>query len=319
MGEPFELPPQRGIDAPEKITPEGFCWIDLKLSDFRSCSPALSQKLDLDDATVAHLADFDAELSDVRRPILHPNAVIFPVWAWNRDIPDVGGELEPTYQINVLIHGEAVVTVTDDVRHPPRLEVDGISAHSEAHAVYLVISAIFDTHSAELGQISERISELERYGQEGLFKRLGGQQTIAQLRADLSELRRAVAPERRLFDRLGVEIEHVDGLSDDHASGIERLQGQIDLIDDRIDAVSGALTDLIGLRISAIGFTLTALAAVLTPIAVITALIGIDVVHNQFDSTAGGIALVLVIVVATAVTFWWLQSLWGSGPKDVPD
>jgi hypothetical protein len=319
MGEPFELPPCRGRDAPGKITPEGFCWIDLKLSDFNSCSPALAEKLELDQATLGRLTDFDAELSDVRRPTLHPNAVVFPVWAWNRDIPDVGGELEPTYQINVLIHGEAIITVTDDARHPPRLEVDGITAHSEAHAVYLVISAIFDTHSAELGQISERIGELERYGQEGLFKRLGGQRAIAQLRADLSELRRAVAPERRLFDRLGVEIEHVDGLSDDQSSGIDRLQGQIDLIDDRIEAVSGALTDLIGLRISAIGFTLTALAAVLTPIAVITALIGIDAVHNEFDTTAGGIALVIVIAVATGVTFWWLNSLWGSGPSDVPD
>src|SRR6478735_805530 len=122
MGRPFELPPQRGQDAQEQINRRGFCWIDLKLSDFQACSSRLAEKLDLDEATVDHLSDFDAELSDVRRPILHPNAVIFPVWAWNRDIPDVGGELEPTYQINVLIHGEAIITVTDDARHPPRLE-----------------------------------------------------------------------------------------------------------------------------------------------------------------------------------------------------
>src|SRR3954452_22960596 len=214
MGRPFELPPLRGRDAPDHITRRGFCWIDLKLSDFKAVTPALASKLELDTETLGRLGDFDAELSDVRRPTLHPNAVVFPVWAWNRDIPDVGGELEPTYQINVLIHGQAIITVTDDVRHPPRLEVEGLTPHSEAHAVYLVISSIFDTHSEELGEIAERIAELERYGQEGLFKRLGGQQAIARLRGDLTELRQAVAPERRLFDRLGVEIEHVEGLSD---------------------------------------------------------------------------------------------------------
>ncbi|MDX6581017.1 MAG: hypothetical protein QOI10_201 [Solirubrobacterales bacterium] len=319
MGKPFSLEPLRTADAPDAITRRGFVWIDLKLSDFEACTPALAEKLDLDEATIGRLGSFEAKLTDVRRPTLHPNAVVFPVWAWNREIEDVGGEISPTYQINVLIHGEAVITVTDDSRHPPRLEVEGIDAHSEAHAVYLVLSAIFDTHSAELGRITDRIGDLERYGQEGLFKRMGGQRTIATLRADLTELRKAVGPERRLFDRLGVELEHVDGLSDDHSAGIDRLQGQLDLLDDRCDAVSGALTDLIGLRISAIGFSLTALATVLTPLVVITALIGIDVVHNQVDSTVGGIALVAGIVVATGGALWWLRSLWGSGPSDVPD
>ena len=314
MATPFELVPERGLDAPEKIVPDGFCWIDLKLSDFQACTPQLAQKLDLDRETLSRLGNFESKLTDVRRPTLHPNAVVFPVWAWNREFPDVTPEVDPTYQINVLIHGDAVVTVTDDARHPPRLEVDGINAHSEAHAVYLVISAIFDTHSEELGRIAERISELESNAQESLFKRLGGQAAIARLRADLSELRKAVAPERRLFDRLGVELEHVDGLSEDQTAGIDRLQGQLDQLDDRIDSVSGALTDLIGLRISAIGFTLTALATVLTPLAVISALIGIDVVHNQFDSTGGGIALVVLVVVASVATLYWIRSLWGAGP-----
>jgi Mg2+ and Co2+ transporter CorA len=313
---PIPIEPLRGRDAAEHISRRGFVWIDLALSDFKAAAPALAEKLDLSPDLISSLGTLDQVATDVRRPDVHSNAVAFPVWAWNRDVVDVGGEVPPTYQINVLIHGQCVMTVTDDTRHPPRLDVDDFLAHSEEHAVYLVLSAIFDTHSAELGRIVERIGDLEVYAQQGLFKRLGGQRTIALLRADLTALRKAVGPERRLFDRLGVELEHVDGLSSDHAANIDRVQTQLDHIDEGIDAVSGVLTDLIGLRISAIGFSLTALATVLTPLAVITALLGVDWVHNQVDDTAGGIVLVAVIAMATVATLFWILRLWGDGPDE---
>lgn len=179
-----------------------------------------------------------------------------------------------------------------------------------------MLSAIIDSHSAELGRILDQIGELEEHSQQGLFSRLGGQNAIARLRADLTELRKAVGPERRLFDRLGVELGHVEGLDSDHADHIQRIQAQLDQIDDRIEAVSGALSDLIGLRISAIGFSLTALATVLTPIAVITALLGVDWVHNQFDTTEAGVLLVAVIVVLTVATLLWIRSMWAADPTD---
>jgi Mg2+ and Co2+ transporter CorA len=316
MPKRIPIEPLRGRDAAEHISRRGFVWIDLALSDFKAAADAIADKLELGPDVTENLEILDKSATDVRRPIVHSNAVTFPVWAWNRDVQDVGGEIPPTYQINVLIHGDAILTVTDDTRHPPRLDVDDFTAHSEAHAVYLVLSAIFDTHSAELGRIADRIETLEDYGQQGLFKRLGGQSSIALLRADLNALRKAVSPERRLFDRLGVELEHVDGLSEDHTEGIERLQTQLDHIDEGVDAVSGVLTDLIGLRISAIGFTLTALATILTPLAVITTLFGIDWIHNAFDDTGGGILLVVVIAAATVATLWWILRLWGDGPDE---
>jgi Mg2+ and Co2+ transporter CorA len=316
MPQLIPIEPLRGRDAAEHITRRGFVWIDLGLSDFKASADAIAEKLDLSPDVIAKLAILDHHATDVRRPIVHQNAVTFPVWAWNRDVADVGGEIPATYQINVLVHGAAILTITDDSRHPPRLDVDDFTAYSEAHAVYLVLSAIFDTHSAELGRIADRIGALEDYGQQGLFKRLGGQHATAVLRADLSGLRKAVSPERRLLDRLGVELEHVDGLTADHTEGIDRLQSQLAHIDDGIDAVSGVLTDLIGLRISAIGFSLTALATVLTPLAVITALLGVDWIHNQVDDTGGGILLVLVIAAATVATLWWILRLWGDGPDE---
>jgi len=311
MARPFALQPQRGRDAAETITRRGFVWIDLKASDFRAIAGELAERLDLDALAVERLETLDAEPTDVRRPVVHPNSVVFPVWAWN---PEPVDDEAPTYQINVLIHGECVISVTDDRRHPPPIEAAGFPAHSEAHAVYLVLSSVFDTHSAELGRIVDRIGRLEDDAQRGLFKRLGGQTAIARLRADLTELRKAVGPERRLFDRLGVELEHVDGLSSDHAAGIDRIQSQLDHLDDAIGGVSSALTDLIGLRISAIGFSLTALATILTPIAVITALLGVDWVHSQFDTTGAGIALVAVIIMLTLATLLWIRSMWATDP-----
>jgi Mg2+ and Co2+ transporter CorA len=316
MAKPIPIEPLRGRDAADHISRRGFVWIDLALSDFKVAAPALAEKLELEPDVIETLGTLEDKPTDVRRPSVHMNAVAFPVWAWNRDVMDAGGAIPATHQINVLIHGAAIITITDDTRHPPRLEVDDFTAHSEAHAVYLVLSAIFDTHSAELGRIADRIGALEDYGQQGLFKRLGGQHATAVLRADLTALRKAVGPERRLFDRLGVELEHVDGLSSDHTEGIERLQTQLDHIDEGIDAVSGVLTDLIGLRISAIGFSLTALATVLTPLAVITALLGVDWIHNQVDDTGGGIVLVVVIAAATVATLWWILRLWGDGPDE---
>ncbi len=95
-----------------------------------------------------------------------------------------------------------------------------------------MLSSIFDSHTAELGRILDQMSDIDDHGQKGLFQRLGGQNAIARLRTDLTELRKAVGPERRLFDRLGVELEHVDGLSNDHADHVQRLQNQLDQIDD---------------------------------------------------------------------------------------
>src|SRR5919197_3081706 len=103
------------------------------------------------------LGTLDQTPTDVRRPLVHSNSVAFPVWCWNQDpwSDDAGpGDGRPdTYQVNVLIHGCAVVTVTEDQSHPPFVDADGLPAHSEAHAVYLILSAMFDSHAAELGRI----------------------------------------------------------------------------------------------------------------------------------------------------------------------
>jgi Mg2+ and Co2+ transporter CorA len=320
MPKPFVIEPVRGRDAAEHITKRGFVWIDLALSDYKACQGALAEKLELDPKAAEMLGTLNRRPTQVRRPFVHPNSVAFPVWAWNQDpssAAEAPGEVRPaTYQVNVLIHGCALVTVTADRSHPPFLDADGLPANSEAHVVYLVLSAMFDSHSAELGRILEQMGVLEDQSQEGLFSRLGGQNTIARLRRDLTELRKAVGPERRLFDRLGVELENVEGLSDDHATHIERLQAQLDHIDDGISAVAATLSDLIGLRISAIGFSLTALATILTPIAVITALLSVDWVHNQLDTTEAGIGLIVVIVALTASTTLWIRSMWAADPTE---
>ncbi len=315
MSKPFAIAPVRGRDAPDHIDLEGFVWIDLALSEFDACATAIGERLALGPDAIEAMRTIAARPTQVRKPVVHPNSVTFPVWAWN---PDVGEDNDDPdiYQVNVLIAGCALITVADDANHPPKIDADGLPAYSEAHAVYLVLSAIFDSHSAELGRILEQMGDLEDHSQQGLFSRLGGQNAIARLRGDLTELRKAVGPERRLFDRLGVELEHVEGLDDDHAAHIERIQEQLDHIDDRIDGVSGALSDLIGLRISAIGFSLTALATVLTPIAVITALLGVDWVHSQFDTTEAGIALVVVIVALTVATLLWIRSMWAADPTN---
>lgn len=315
MAKPVVLQPQRGRDAAQQITSRGFVWIDLGLSTFEEIAPQLAERLELDPDAIEVLRTITARPTQVRKPTVHPNSVAFPVWAWDPTIGEDNPEPD-IYQINVLIHGCALVTVTDDLSHPPKIDPGQIPAHSEAHAVYLVLSSIFDSHSAELGRIVEQIGDLEDHSQQSLFSRMGGQAAIARLRGDLTELRKAVAPERRLFDRLGVELEHVDGLSSDHVAGIERIQQQLDHVDDGIDGVSGALTDLIGLRISAIGFSLTALATILTPIAVITALLGVDFVHNQFDTTETGIVLIAIILALTIGLLLWIRSMWTVDPTE---
>jgi Mg2+ and Co2+ transporter CorA len=320
MTKTFPIVPLRGRDAAEHITKDGFVWVDLAHSDFEACADELGKALELTPDVITKLGTLEAEASDVRRPDVHPNAVAFPVWAWNQDPwSDEQGPVADrpdTYQVNVLIHGCALVTVTEDQSHPPFVDADGLPAQSEAHAIYLILSSIFDSHTAELGRILDQMSDIDNHGQEGLFQRLGGQNAIARLRTDLTELRKAVGPERRLFDRLGVEIESVEGLSSDHTDHIQRLHDQLDHIDDGIAAVSGALSDLIGLRISAIGFSLTALATILTPIAVITGLLGVDWVHNQLDTTAAGIGLIILIVALSLFTGYWIRRLWAVDPTD---
>lgn len=87
MATPFAIDPVRGRDAPEHVDARGFVWIDLARSDFEACSSALGERLELHPDAIEAMRTIAARPTQVRKPVVHPNSVAFPIWAWN---PDVG-------------------------------------------------------------------------------------------------------------------------------------------------------------------------------------------------------------------------------------
>ena len=226
-----------------------FFWVDLAVADGVSATE-IAAALELSDGAAERLVSFVAGGSPASRIQIESDLIVFPFWCSRPpDEADAvpAGKLA-LMRVNVLVHGDFMVTVHQDRFDLPELVAEGgiAAGRSERYVVYVVLdgmtNALLETLSAievEIGRIEDILLE------SGLQPRPRQQRLIRQLRLDLTSLRLRVGPERSLFERVGEEIDHVSGLEPDRTDYFDRILHQLDRTVDRIDAASWALSNLL--------------------------------------------------------------------------
>ena len=191
---------------------------------------------------------------------------MFPFWCSRPpDEADVEGGEAALFRVNVLVHGDFLLTVHErDVDLPELVAEGGIAAgRSESYVVYVVLDGMTNALLETLSGSRSRSAIENTLLESGLQPRA----RAAADQADALAPDHAAAsgrPERSLFERVSEEIEHVTGWSPTEVY-FERILTQLDRTVDRIDAASGALSNMLTGQLNVTTYRLTVVATIFLP------------------------------------------------------
>jgi magnesium transporter len=176
----------------------------------------------------------------------------------------------------VLVSGDYVLTLHRESVSLPELLAPYIpEGRSEQYAVYAVLDAMLASSFDALNEVEETLDSLAVMSSDLRSGRL----RMATLRTSsswLSGMRRRAAPQRSLFERLGVEVTRIEGLGADEQDYFERIGEQLNRLVDAIDAAADAMATLIDLRLNETTYWLTVVATIFLPLTFITGFFGMN-------------------------------------------
>lgn len=293
-----------------------FFWSDLTVPEEASIEE-IANAFELDEGAVAALGTFgrDAIAREGARRRVHfdDEHVVFPFWCVRNPDADIArGEQLHTFNVNVLVHGDYLLTAHAEPFDFRELVGDALPAgRSERYAVYVVLEAMNGTFFRALLRLQDEMGELEAELFESEGRGGGGARSprarIRDVRMRLTELRRVAGPQRVLFERAGDEVDQVRGLEEDQRGYFERINRQLDRIIEGIDAASQGLSSAVEVQLNETSYRLTILATIFLPLTLITGFFGmnfgwmVDEVSSQFAFWlwgVGGIAAALALILA---------------------
>ena len=186
----------------------------------------------------------------------------------------------------MLVSGDYLLTVHQErVSLPALLAPYTPEGRSEQYLVYAVLDAMVASAFDALDEAEETLDGLALMSTD----LRAGPVRMATLRAvssRLSKMRRQVAPQRGLFQRIGVEISRIEGLGADDEHYFERIAEQLNRLVDAIDAAADAMARLIDLRLNETSYWLTVVATIFLPLTFITGFFGMnfDWMVGQIDT-----------------------------------
>jgi magnesium transporter len=287
-----------------------FFWIDVSLAETRPHE--LREALDIPDQALHALLDFEAGHASARKFHADGRRVVFGFGCYveSAQLPGTTGGGFQAVHVRVLVSGDYLLTLHRERVSLPKLLVPYTpEGRSEQYVVYAVLDAMiasaFDAlNDAErtLDGIAVMSTDLRR-----------GRVRMATLRAlslQLSGMRRQIAPQRGLFERIGDEIPRVEGLEPDNKNYFERIGEQLNRMVESIDAAADAMATLIDLRLNETSYWLTVVATIFLPLTFITGFFGMnfDWMVREIDTQAAfwllgigtpvlGVALIWRLVV----------------------
>jgi magnesium transporter len=240
--------------------------------------------------------------------------IVFPFWCSRPPEPGAEpGERLELFRVNVLVHGDFVVTAHEDRVDLASIAAEGgiAAGRSERYVVYAVLDGMTNALLETLSGIEVEIGALEdTLLGSGLQPRPSEQELIRAMRAGLTSLRLRIGPERSLFERVSEEIEHVSGLEPDPHQYFERILTELGRAVDRIDAAGGALSNALQVKLNETSYRLTVVATIFLPLTFITGFFGMNFgwMVAEVDSSAdfwllgvGSLVLLLLALVLLGV------------------
>jgi magnesium transporter len=280
-----------------------FFWVDLATKDGVTAEQ-IAATFEVSAETAAALQSFRSGGAPVRKLHVEKDLIVFPFWC---SATPSGGHVLELFRVNVLLHGDFLLTV-----HQRRFDLPGAVAEfapgrSEQYAVYVALDGMTDTVLDTVAAIEQEIAGLEtRLLSSGFRAKPADSELKRNLRAQLTYLRMRIGPERALFERVGEEIQQIGTLTGDHQSYFDRIQSQLDRAVERIDAAREALSDALQAQINETTYRLTIVATIFLPLSFITGFFGMNfdwLIQHLESETAfwllgvGALVLPLIFIV----------------------
>jgi magnesium transporter len=141
--------------------------------------------------------------------------------------------------------------------------------------VYVILDAMVATAFDGLNEVELSLDDLAVSSAD----LRAGRVRIASLRAiswRLSGMRRRVAPQRGLIERIGVEIKRIERAGPDDERYLDGIGEQVNRLVGAIDAAADAMATLIDLRLNETTYWLTVVATIFLPLTFITGFFGMN-------------------------------------------
>jgi magnesium transporter len=179
-------------------------------------------------------------------------------------------------EVHVLVGADFLLTLHEaSLSLPDALSPCLPEGRSEGYAVYAVLDAMVATAYDALNDVERMVDDLAVKSTD----LRGGRVRMATLRrisSQLARMRRRVGPQRGVFERIGVELRHIEGLELDEDPYFERIGHQVNRLVSAIDAAADALAILIDLRLNETSYSLTVVATIFLPLTFITGFFGMN-------------------------------------------
>jgi magnesium transporter len=298
----------------ERRAAGGYVWIDLDLetTPLARIAEVLGIPPASRDRALGTLADFDERSPLAKKFHADDQHVVFPFFCV-RDprapVEDGGAAIDPV-EVHVLVHGEYLLTLSEKPFPLQELIQDPLPEHrTERYVIYAALEEMSNTVFEALAEIEASLEEIEEdligVRDKGRRRRSG---VIKGARARLTALRRRVGPQRAIFERVGQEIEQVEGLESDDRDYFGRVLGQLDRIVDGIDAASESVSTMLDLSLNEITYRLTVVATIFLPLSFITGFFGMnfDWMITRLDTAAAFLLLGLGSLAVSTLAVWYL-------------
>ena len=285
-------------DRIEALLGEGrFFWIDVSSGEAERDD--LREALRIPEGAFGALFAFGDRGPRTRKLFAGGGVLVFPFTSY---LDSVGESDRTRYrlhpvEVHVLVSRNYVLTLHEDrFSLPARLAPYLPDERSDQYTLYAVIEAMVATAFDALNEVEE---ELDALAERSTALR-GGRVRMATLRAissRLSRMRRYVAPERGLFERIGIELTAAKGVDPNEERYFDQLGTQVSRLVDGIDAAADALATLIDLRLNETTYWLTVVATIFLPLTFITGFFGMnfewmtDAIDTQLAFWLLGVAL----------------------------
>ena len=253
-----------------------FFWIDVTSSEASASS--LVEALGIPEHALPALLSFGDHHPSARRFYADGERVAFTGTCYleTGELSGRTGNPVSAVQVRLLVSGDYLLTVHRERVSLPTLLTPYIpEGRSEQFLVYAVLEAMVASAFDALNAAEEALDGLALMSTDLRAGRI----RMATLRAtstQLSGMRREVAPQRGLFDRIGDEITRIEGLSADDERYFERIGDQLNRLVDAIDAAAGAMATLIDLRLNETSYWLTVVATIFLPLTFVTGFFGMN-------------------------------------------
>jgi magnesium transporter len=271
-----------GLDRPERDRIEAllgagrFFWVDVSSGEVERDD--LREALRVPEGALGALFAFGDRAPRARKLFAGDGVLVFPFTSYLESVGASDGtryRLHPV-EVHVLVSRDYVLTLHEDrFSLPARLAAYLPEERSDQYTVYAVVEAMVATVFEELNEVEAMLDGLA----ERSTSLRGGRVRMATLRAissRLSRMRRHVAPERGLFERIGIELTPAGGADADGQRYFDQLGTQVSRLVDGIDAAADALATLIDLRLNETTYWLTVVATVFLPLTFITGFFGMN-------------------------------------------